>query len=424
MLKIRIDRVKSSNFILFIFLYLLIFISLVFVVRYEYAFVKANLIYIISYSNSAIAFVCVLISALILTFIKIKDFLYSVSSLILIFFVLPSAALFSIIEEIDSRILISHVLLLICVILIGQIKIKLKTKKLEVSQSIFILKIILIAGMVPFVVLYTPYINLRNLLLIDVYETRALIESTITNVYTSYTYSWFNKFIIPCLLVFGIYYRNRITIIICIVSLIFLFLCGAHKAVFFGLIFMFLLYKYDYLFKINYLLKILIGISLLALSMSLAFKSDFLMTLSIRRALLLPGLIDVIYFDFFNGNFLYWSESLNGLFMDYPFKMSHSYVIGEKYFNDPSWGANNGIISDGFMNFGMTGVIINIVIISFYFSLLNQLNISPKFFGLFFLFVILILSSSLTTVLLTHGGMVLVLLSFFFMKNTNEQMTH
>lgn len=187
---------------------------------------------------------------------------------------------------------------------------------------------------------------------------------------------------------------------------------------------MFLLYKYDYLFKINYLLKILIGISLLALSMSLAFKSDFLMTLSIRRALLLPGLIDVIYFDFFNGNFLYWSESLNGLFMDYPFKMSHSYVIGEKYFNDPSWGANNGIISDGFMNFGMTGVIINIVIISFYFSLLNQLNISPKFFGLFFLFVILILSSSLTTVLLTHGGMVLVLLSFFFMKNTNEQMTH
>lgn len=417
-----IDRLKYKNFLLFLAFYFIVFFSFTWVVRFEYAFVKSKLVYILDYARFGIGFAVFVLCALLLTILKVKDFLYSILSLLLVFFVLPSAVLFAYVKGIDPKILLSHVFLFIVVIAFGYLKIKIKSKKLEIKQSVRLLTAIVTIGLIPFILIFLPYINIRNLLLVDIYETRELMDVNVTNAYVNYTYSWFNKVIIPCLLVFGIYFKNRITIALCTGALIFLFLCGAHKAVFIGLIFVFLLYKFNYIRKINYLLKVLSVIGISALFMSLLIKNDFLMTLSIRRAILLPSMVDVLYFDFFENNYLYWSESLNGLFKDYPYSLSHSFVIGQKYFGYSIWGANNGIISDGFMNFGMIGVFINILLVALYISLLNQLDISPRFFGIFFLFIIAILSSSLTTVLVTHGGIILIFLAFFFMKNTNEQM--
>lgn len=422
MLAFRIERVKYNNFLLFLFFYFLLVICFVFVVKNEYAFKKANLVYEIDFSKLIISTACILFNTCFLTTFKSKDFHYSITALILIFFVFPSAIIFTYVKDIDYRIFLSHNLFFLTVLMVGKLKIKLRSQKIGIRQSKNLLLLAVLIGIVPFILLFLPYLNFRNLLLQEIYETRALMDATINSLYTDYSYSWFNKFIIPCLLVFGIYFKDRFTILIGSFALIFLYLCGAHKAVFVGLILTFVLYKHNYVTKINYFLKILIVIGLFSLFVALVFNNDFFMTMSMRRALLLPAMIDVLYFDLFDNNHLLWSETFNGLLRKYPYELEHSYVIGEKYLGDATWGANNGIISDGFMNAGMLGILINITIVAIYFSIMNQLNISPRFFGLFFLFVFLIASGSLTTVLLTHGGIILLLLALFFMQNTNEQM--
>jgi hypothetical protein len=415
-------RLKSYNAVLLLLLYIVVFFCFELVIKDLHIFKKVNLSYELNYLKLGVSTSVVLVNVLLLVIFKAKDFLYSISVLILIFFVFPSAILFNYINGVDYRIFLSHNLFFLFIFFIGKIRLKFFFKKIEIKQSVKLLTFIVVVGIVPFIILYSPHLNLKNLLLSEIYVTRALMAENISNIYTDYTYSWFNKFIIPCLLVFALYLKNRTTIIICTFSLIFLYLCGAHKAVFIGLIFTFLLYRYDYLKKINYLIKVVIVIALFSIVTSVFFNNDFLMNISIRRAVLLPGLLDVLYFDFFENDYMYWSESLNGLFREYPFDYEHSYIIGKRYFNDITWGANNGIVSDGFMNLGMIGVFINILFVSIYVSVLNQLDISPKFFGLFFLFIILVLSASLTTIMVTHGGVILMLLSFFVMKNTNEQM--
>lgn len=422
MVTVKIERTKGSNLLLLVVFYLLLVVCFTYVVKDFYFFQKVELTYKLSPFKFVLSFVSILFNVILLTIARVKDFLYSIGVLILIFFVFPSAILFSYVKDIDFRIFLSHNIFFLLTLSLGLIRIKFKSKKIEITQSKKLLSIIVSIGIIPFMILFIPYVNLKNLLLLEIYETRALMDERINNLYTDYTYSWFNKFIIPCLLVFGIYFRDRLIILICSLSLIFLFLCGAHKAVFFGLIFTFILYKYDYLKKMNYFIKILILTALASLFMSIILNNDFLMLISIRRAILLPGLIDILYFDLFKGNHLYWAETFNGLIRVYPYGYEHAYVIGKKYLDDINVGANNGIISDGFMNFGMIGVLINIIIVSVYISILNQLKISSRFFGLFFLFLFLVESTSLTTILLTHGGFILILLAFFFMKDTEEQM--
>ncbi len=421
-----IEKTKAQNFLLLLLLFVVFQICFSLVLKNLYIFEKASLATHLRYKFQFIRFVfsvVVVASLAVLTIaVRIKDFLYIVVILILIFFVFPSAILFANIQYLDIRIFGSHVLLFMATLVIGKIKIKISSKSISIKQSKKLLLYTILIGVIPFLVLYLPHINLKNLLLKEIYETREFMTFQVNNIYTNYTYSWFNKILIPILFVFGLYFRNRSTVVVAALLLIFLFLCGAHKAVFVGLIMVLVLYKFDYRKKANYLIKLIIAVGLGSLVLSLVFNNDFAMVMTIRRAIFLPALLDVLYFDLFDGNHLYWSETFNGLFIEYPYKYSHAYIVGEAYFNDIKWGANNGIISDGFMNFGMWGVHINIVIISIYFSVLNQLNISSKFFGVFFLLFFVIISSSLATVMLTHGGILLLLVSFIFLKNTKEKM--
>lgn len=423
---IGVDKIKFQNFLLAIALFVVLQLCFLFTIQYLYVFKIAEISTGISYKFSWLKFLGSLLIIIMFCSIilanKMKGFLYIQSSLILLFFVFPSAILYTNVANIDARIFLSHILLLGIILLIGKIKIKISTRTLGLNQSKKTLFYTVLIGLIPFLILYGPHINLDNLLLKDIYETRELLSAKINNLYTNYSYSWLNKVLIPALLVFGLFFKERFLIIFTSIALIFLFLCGAHKAVFIGLIIVLILYKFDYIKKTNYFIKILLIISALSLVSSVFFNNDFIAVHTIRRTMFLPALLDILYFDFFNGNPLLWSESFPGIFKNYPYDYSHSYIIGEKYFNSIEWGANNGIISEGFMNFGIYGVLINSIIIGLYFSIINQLNISSKFYGVFFLLFFSLISSSLPTVLLTHGGFILILVSFGLLKGTDKKM--
>tara|TARA_R110000868_G_scaffold205840_3_gene454479 strand:+ start:1561 stop:2847 length:1287 start_codon:yes stop_codon:yes gene_type:complete len=360
--------------------------------------------------------IAIILCVFTICYINQKKFIFSIQAIVLLLFVIPSGITFSSYKIIEPSVFIGHLLFLVTLILFSRIKIIIPIKKLTIKHSYHSLFILALIGMIPFLK-YWYLVNLNNLLLIDIYKTRDLF-SNVGNLYTAYTYSWFSIIIIPALIVFSIFYKNRIVLLLSIAMLIFLFLFGAQKSVFFGLTIVLIFYYKDYLQKIKYVLVGTLSIVVLGIISSLLLNSDLILIYTIRRVFMLPSLLDFVYFDFFNENYLYWSEVVGDIFKTYPYSENHSRIIGEVYFNSSEISANNGIISDGYMNFGMLGVFLNILVVSAFYSAINHLNISNKFFGLYFLFTIAILSSSLSTVLLTHGGIILLFISIIFLKDS------
>ena len=82
--------------------------------------------------------------------------------------------------------------------------------------------------------------------------------------------------------------------------------------------------------------------------------------------------------------------------------------------------ANNGLISDGYMNLGFTGVVINILVFSIIMTFIKSLKINLKYYGLIFIFIFSIISSPLSTVIITHGGLLLLIILTLSLKNSHE----
>lgn len=375
--------------------------------------------YYINYLKYIFVSTIIVFNFFLISFLKIKDFLYVILSLILILFVTPSGVIYSVDSDIDLRIFFSHNMLFYGVLLTSFIDIKIPLKEFSTKTSFFLLLWIIIIGLIPYL-RFLPYIDLRNLLLQNVYETREVF-SKIKDPYFGYTYGWFNRFIIPSLFVFAIYLKSKRIAILTLFLLIYLYLLGAHKSVLYGTVLVIVFYRYNYLTIIKFIYKGIITLIILSIILAVFFDNNLLAIFTIRRALFIPSLLDLAYFDLFDGNYQYWSEGVLKGITEYSYDKSHTYIISEKYFQQGDMASNNGIISDGFMNAGMIGVTLNIMIVSLYFSIMNKLNISSKFFGLFIFLFVSLISSSLTTILLTHGAIVLLILAFVFLKNTEEK---
>lgn len=355
---------------------------------------------------------------ILLLYSKVSDFLYSILLLILVFFVIPSGLLYSSSSHINWEIFLLQNLFFISVYLFSFIKWNLTFPSINSYQSMILLISITAIGLIPFVILYGPYLDVRNLWMVEVYATRRLVEAKVHNLYTAYTYSWFSKIIIPIAIVFCIYFRKHMLLYISIIFLLFLYLCGAHKMVFFGTFFIVVFYKYDYLKKMFFFMKLMTLFLVVTILATVIFDYTFLWELTFRRALMLSALLDYCYFDFFHQNYIYWSNSFMSSFIHYPYDISPDFIIGRDYFNKPEMNANVGIISDGYKNAGVIGACINISIVAVIFSFLNAMKISPKFFGLFILFLFTLLNSSLSTILLTHGGFLLIIMAAFVLNDT------
>jgi len=361
----------------------------------------------------------VLINILMLSIVKISNFIYSVLIVLFVLLLIPSSLLFASFKNINGFIFFSHNLFFYFLILACMTKVRIPIRKFGNKSSFKLLLLITIIGLIPYIK-YIPHINFKNLMLKEIYETRALFGE-IGDAYLGFTYSWFNKIIIPSVLVFAIFYKQTKIIVLSLLMLIFLYLVGAHKSVLIGIGAVLIAYRLSYMQFARYFLKLVLYLTIACLVLFVFFDYPYLTIYTIRRGLFVPALLDVAYFDFFNNDYLYWSESILRGIVPRKYDNLHVFLIGDTYFNKPDMGANNGIISDGFMNAGMIGVIINTTIISAYFGIINSLNISNKFFGLFLLLIILIISASLTTILLTHGAIILFLLSMFFLKDTKEE---
>lgn len=323
----------------------------------------------------------------------------------------------------DWRIVFSQMLFFFSVyFFLEWVPIKIKGPVVNDRQRTAFLLITSLIIIVPFIVLFLPYVNLNNLLLVDVYESREL-EKSLSNPFTAYTYSWLGKVILPVLLVVSLMRKEYVKSAIAFACLIIMFLVGAHKSVFLGLFLVLAFMPGGYRQKVYYFY---FGILLAcALSMYLFFEKDNIVmaSLFIRRVLFIPSILDTAYFGFFDGHHLFWSHSFMSSFIAYPFDLPPQNIMGEMVFRSVGVNANNGIISDGFMNLGMTGVVLNILLASTILSLFKHMNMDVRLFGIVFLFLFSLVSSYLPIVMVTHGGLLLLLVAQFLLRD-NSSLRH
>ena len=154
----------------------------------------------------------------------------------------------------------------------------------------------------------------------------------------------------------------------------------------------------------------------------LANSSDsiILESLLLRRYLIAPAFLNVVYYDFFNGEEFRYGYSFLKTFYTYPYEKLPAYIIGSEFFEGSVLNANNGFFSDSYINFGKRGIVITTVLVAVLMKFFDALKIEGKYFGLFFVLMGLLRSSAFPTILLTHGVWFFILASFFILRKYVE----
>lgn len=362
-----------------------------------------------------VALLLFFIDLFVLKSINRTKLVFIVSSIFFALLTIPSLIAFTSGDIYPLKLLVYHQGFFLVLFLFSKIQIDFsKVPVINKTQALYLLLTLTTIGVIPYLIVYGPYINLKNLFLMDVYQTRFKMAS-ISNPYFGYTYSVFTKIIIPLIIVFSLELKKKVWLLVGVLYLILFYLFGAHKTVYAGLFVVLMFYRFSYTQSVKFMVKY--SSILIVLVVFLAFVGyDYPWILSFRRVHLIPTLLDICYLDFFHDNYLFWSESVLKSFVDYPYDVRATNLIGEFYFRRPDMSANNGFISEGYMNFGSWGVLINVIVVSIYFSVLNSLNIPAKYFGLFVLTMFSFSSSPVFTVFLTHGGFALLLASIFLLN--------
>ncbi len=271
---------------------------------------------------------------------------------------------------------------------------------------------------VPFLI-YLPHINLKNLFFIDVYETRTLFAN-ISYTLLDYIKAPLSRVVLPILIISAIEKKDS-KIFVFVAMIIYIYLCGALKSIFLGLIALIFFYKGRYFQKTAVMILFFICCSYIGIGMYLFFDSTVLINLPIRRVLIVPGELTSDYWLYFKDNLTYLSHSPFGLGIvkyQYPIDIIHYY--GEFVLGKPGSSPNVGIITEGLFSFGMIGGLLFGLIYVLILVYFDAIDLDPKYFGILFVYIYYLNTALLSTLLLTHGLFFLMIFSYFFLKK-NER---
>lgn len=175
--------------------------------------------------------------------------------------------------------------------------------------------------------------------------------------------------------------------------------------------------------KINkYALYFLSGITLTGIIFYKMTGSYFIVSLFNRRLMLLPVQLGQNYFTFFTTN---TPDYYRGSFLKYfgiktPYP-DLAYLIGKTFYNQPTMGANNGLISDAITNMGLIGIILEPLLIVWILRALDNSSkgLDVRIYITAALYAgIVLLNSFVPVALLTHGILVVILV-LSMMRRTN-----
>ena len=374
------------------------------------------------YIITKVAFLALLAGAY--TLYKRNKFLYTIYLLLITFFFIPNAILYSLGNTAPGP-FISNTFFVAVFLITPYIKFPVPAVKIPQQYQSTLLIVIALLILLPIVLTFKLDINLKTLMLSDIYSTREIFSQKLTG-YLAYFYNFEAKTIIPVALIYFMIQKKPVWIAVFIVILLYLFVISGNKLVYFTpmiVVFFYYIGK-DYISKITYFFIITIALFALFPFIDSIISADrpIMSGTFVNRLFFIPALLNDFYFDFFEGRPFFFAEShfFNHFFKS-PYDMPVGFLITKEYWGAPVAFANNGIVSDGFMNLGYIGVVLFSFIFALLFSLFNSFNLHRGFYGLFFSYIYIILSVPLLSCFITGGILFFIVLCYTILNNKESQ---
>lgn len=243
----------------------------------------------------------------------------------------------------------------------------------------------------------------------DVYEIRA--ENTLSGIpLGGYVVPWAGKVALPALAILGLRRggaSGKAIFASAVLMEIMIFATTGHKAFIFSM----LLMVSFYFVAVYRSRMVLISGGLFAVVASCyvldsLFDSTLWSGFITRRAFFVPASLSDAYHQFFDGRFMYLSHSIFSPWVENPFHMAPSRAIGQQFFGSDTLNANNGVVGDGYMNFGVWGVFAWAVLLGLLISAYEAVSrsVDPRFaFAVGMTVFLTFINGGLLVTLLTHG---------------------
>jgi len=312
-------------------------------------------------------------------------------------------------------------ILLLFIYMFSLFKVYIKGETISENRIESVLTYLSIAMFLPFLAFYYKYIDIKNLLLIDVYDTRASFRN-INIPLIGYLQAPLVRVILPTLIVRNMEKKKYLKVFLFLIMILYIYLCGALKSVFFGLLALLFFYKGTVTDKA---LRFIISISLLTyigIAVALIFDNVFLLDSFIRRVFFVPPYLNNIYVNYFTDNYTYLSHSplglnlVNGNYGDSGLSM----YVGEYVMGLTGLNANVGLLTEGFVSFGFLGGIFFALITALIIFYFKMVKFDPKYFGILFVYIYYFNTSFLSVLLMTHGLFLFMVFSYFFLREKSK----
>lgn len=281
-----------------------------------------------------------------------------------------------------------------------------------------IMSILSILMFLPFLILYIKYVNPKNLLLVDVYQTRSLFRS-IGHTFTGYLNAPLVRVLLPILIVHKLENKQYKSFFLYLCMVLYVYLCGALKSVFMGLLALLIFYRGTFYKKCKIFLSSISVLALLGTIVAKFTNNVFLLDIFIRRVFFVPPSLNDAYNRYFTNNFTYFSQT--GLpFLETKNYDSLSMYVGEQVLGKPGFNANVGVFTEGYISAGVLGILIMSLFIACIVAFINICDIDPKYFGIVFVYIYYFNTAFSTTLLITHGLFFFLIVCFFFLRKGPE----
>ncbi|MDP4933257.1 MAG: hypothetical protein NWR30_00960, partial [Salibacteraceae bacterium] len=244
------------------------------------------------------------------------------------------------------------------------------------------------------------------------YAIRSQVRSS-TSLISAYSFSLVSQYALPFIILTYYKAKRRNLAFAFTFLLVYLFMLNPHKTVLFNMFVMLILFGgLTYRTKLYSLMAALLVLSILGrIESQFALEGKgWIESLYYRRFLLLPARLNTCFLEIFQDRPIQLSHSILRHWFDYPYRLQPPYLVCEYCLGSAEGHANNGLFSDGFMNFGWLGAISWSLGLGFLLNFLSALKIPAHYALLDFIFLNFLKSTAVFTAMLTHGGWFYLLL--------------
>jgi len=264
-----------------------------------------------------------------------------------------------------------------------------------------------------------------NFNLLKVYDFRRKVAELVFPGILSYIMSWFGKVMNPLLIAFSLWKKNKKMVILTIGVQVLFFAITAHKSMLFYpvlIIFSSIFGRKKYLGQMIPLG--LAGVTIISSIYYYITDNLILLSLFIRRVLFVTALNHYRYYDAFKElGFLYFSNrAWFPKIIEYPFELPVPQVISLIYNGHPNTWVNTGFLASGYINGGLTCMLIYSFIVGLVFRFIDYIakNYLPSWLCIAIMIVPIfgLVNADLPTALFNHG-ILLAMIMLWLISNAN-----